>query len=438
MNSSVATVFEWEQYPYVISTRNSFTKGVFSFTPSFLNTLDIIDTDQKYFIITRDKIKFKQQVGVIRIDGFTIQIFPKLYKERYIEYHAIIARNLAVMLSYNLVPLSPGGMAALAEEDCDLLELFIHMFAVHLLALLSHTQSREYLIERDSLRYVQERILTREYWNPARLHIIPCQYHTFSQDTLINRTLKYCSTLMLRQTRNYETASLLRKILQIIEPVGYTPVTLHEVRSIHLNRLNRVYAPFVKFCEFYLSHTTIALQASNTETFSLMLPMEKVFESFIAGIITHPPHILPKGVRCKTQYPAGHLALDHKDNGLFRLKPDIVLFYDNSCVVIDTKYKLLSEAKKYDNVSQSDVYQMYAYGAKTNADTIMLLYPDDGNSTYLNWKMIYDHDHQIPLLIRSVTLSIDLMKDLNMFIDQLAHYFGELCPQPHINPIPMN
>jgi 5-methylcytosine-specific restriction enzyme subunit McrC len=107
-------------------------------------------------------------------------------------------------------------------------------------------------------------------------------------------------------------------------------------------------------------------------------------------------------------------------------------------VVIDTKYKLLSEAKNYDNVSQSDVYQMYAYGAKTNADTIMLLYPDDGNSTYLNWKMIYDHDHQIPLLIRSVTLSIDLMKDLNMFIDQLAHYFGELCPQPHINPIPMN
>ncbi|OQA50685.1 MAG: hypothetical protein BWY45_03422 [Euryarchaeota archaeon ADurb.Bin294] len=33
-------------------------------------------------------------------------------------------------------------MAALAEEDCDLLELFIHMFAVHLLALLSHTVKR--------------------------------------------------------------------------------------------------------------------------------------------------------------------------------------------------------------------------------------------------------------------------------------------------------
>ncbi|MCA1915177.1 hypothetical protein [Methanospirillum hungatei] len=438
MNNSVATVFEWERYPYVMSTRNLFNKGVFFFTPSFLNTLDTIDKDQKYFIITRDKIKFKQQVGVIRIDGFTLQVFPKLFKERYVEHQAVIARNLAVMLSYTLVPLSPVGMATLAEEDWDLLELFIHLFAVHLLALLSHTQSREYLTERDSLRYVQERILTREYWNPARLHIIPCQYHTFSQDTLINRTLKYCTTLMLRQTRNYETASLLRKILQIVEPVDYTPVNLHEVRSIQLNRLNRKFAPFIKFCEFYLSHTTIALQASNTETFSLMVPMEKVFESFIVGIITHHPHILPKGVRCKTQYPAGHLAHDHNDRGLFRLKPDIVLFYNNSSAVIDTKYKLLSDAKKYDNVSQNDIYQVYAYGAKTNADSIMLLYPDDGDSRYLNWKIIYDHDRQIPLLIRSVTVSMDLMKDLNMFIDQLAHYFEELCPQPHITQIPAN
>ena len=50
--------------------------------------------------------------------------------------------------------------------------------------------------------------------------------------------------------------------------------------------------------------------------------------------------------------------------------------------------------------------------------------------------MISNHDHQIYLLIRSVTLSIDLLKDLPIFIDQLTHYFGEECPQPQIKPIP--
>ena len=52
--------------------------------------------------------------------------------------------------------------------------------------------------------------------------------------------------------------------------------------------------------------------------------------------------------------------------------------------------------------------------------------------------MISNHDHQISLLIQSVTLSIDRMMDLPIFMDQLTHYFGEVCPQPQIKPIPAN
>jgi len=429
MNRSVATIFEWGRYPYTVGPRNSFTNGTFSLTRTFLDTLEMIDPDQKYFIITRDLIRTKQQVGVIRIDGFSIQIFPKLFRDRYEEHKSIIARNLAIMLSYSIVPFSPVGMAGLDEEDLDLLEIFIHLYAVNLVSLLSHTQSREYLTKREPLRYVQERILTREYWNPATLHIIPCQFHKFSQDTLINRTLKYCSTLMLRQTRNYKTASLIKQILMILEPVDYTPVTLHEVRHIQITRLNRRYAPFITFCEFYLSHTTIALQASSTEIFSLVVPMEKIFESFIAGVIASHPQILPKGITCKTQLYAGYLAEDQRENGLFRLKPDIVLFQKKPVAIIDTKYKQLSEDRTYDGVSQGDVYQMYAYGAKTGAEKIILLYPDTGDTTYLNWQMEYDNGRKIDLLIRSVTLSIDLMKDWNQLIEQLTYYLKVLCPQ---------
>lgn len=435
MNSSVATVFEWERYPYSIGSNNSFHHERFTFTQSFLDTLETIDPDQKYFTITRDVIKVKQQVGVIRVEGFTVQIFPKLFKDRFIEHQSIIARNLAIMLSYSLVPFSPVGMAGLEEEDLDLLEIFIQIYAVHLLNLLSYTQSREYLTKSESLRYVQERVRTREYWNPATLHIIPCQFHSFSQDTLINRTLKYCTTLMLRQTRDYRTASILRQILMVLEPVAYTPVTLYEVRQIHINRLNRRYHPFISFCELYLAHTTIVLQASSTEIFSLLIPMEKIFEFFIAGIITRHPQVLPEGITCKIQQQVGYLAFDHKETGLFRLRPDIVLFRSKASAVIDTKYKLLSDTKTYGNVSQGDVYQMYAYGAKTGASTIMLLYPDDGSSVCLNWKMEYEPGRKVDLLIRSVTLSIDLVQNLNVLIEQISRYLSEFSSPDHDYPI---
>lgn len=52
--------------------------------------------------------------------------------------------------------------------------------------------------------------------------------------------------------------------------------------------------------------------------------------------------------------------------------------------------------------------------------------------------MISNHDHQISLLSRSVTLSIDRMMDLPIFMDQLTHYFGELCLQPQMKKIPAN
>ncbi len=121
--------------------------------------------------------------------------------------------------------------------------------------------------------------------------------------------------------------------------------------------------------------------------------------------------------------------MDHKENGLFRLKPDIVLYQKKMLAVIDTKYKLLSETHRYENVSQSDVYQMYAYGAKTGAEKVMLLYPDDGDLTYINWKMEYDNGRQADLFIRSVTLSLDLIKDWSMFLGLLTRYIREVCPQ---------
>ena len=66
---------------------------------------------------------------------------------------------------------------------------------------------------------------------------------------------------------------------------------------------------------------------------------------------------------------------------------------------------------------------MYAYGAKTGADKIMLLYPDDGETTYLNWQIEYDNGRRVSLFIRSVTLSIDLIKDWTQFIEQITCYF---------------
>jgi 5-methylcytosine-specific restriction endonuclease McrBC regulatory subunit McrC len=45
--------------------------------------------------------------------------------------------------------------------------------------------------------------------------------------------------------------------------------------------------------------------------------------------------------------------------------------------LVDTKYKVLDNSKQHDGLSQSDFYQMYAYGnaGRRHYDRVVLLYP---------------------------------------------------------------
>ena len=61
----------------------------------------------------------------------------------------------------------------------------------------------------------------------------------------------------------------------------------------------------------------------------------------------------------------------------FALRPDIVVENKESetCIVMDTKWKLLNVYSNNYGISQSDMYQMYAYGKKYKTEKVVLLYP---------------------------------------------------------------
>ena len=121
------------------------------------------------------------------------------------------------------------------------------------------------------------------------------------------------------------------------------------------------------FCLLYRS-----LQGSEVEFFSFLIPMEKLFERFIAKSI--------EGVvegKVQVQRPIGHLAEKDRKK-LFYLVPDVVLESD-TITVIDTKYKLLDPEDRKMGISQQDLYQMYAYCKELNSKRCVLIYPEGLN-----------------------------------------------------------
>jgi len=106
--------------------------------------------------------------------------------------------------------------------------------------------------------------------------------------------------------------------------------------------------------------------------------MEQLFEEYVAEIMKRQ---IALPYRLKAQMRNSYLA-KHQGKPMFRLQPDLVILDGILPVsVLDTKWKLIDgslddNSSKY-GLSQSDFYQMFAYGEKYlngNGD-LFLIYP---------------------------------------------------------------
>jgi 5-methylcytosine-specific restriction enzyme subunit McrC len=103
--------------------------------------------------------------------------------------------------------------------------------------------------------------------------------------------------------------------------------------------------------------------------------MERIFEDYIGSVIKK---YLSDDYDITLQDREFHLINDEKK---FRLIPDIILKKRGNGaapIIADTKWKLLDENnyKNNYNISQADLYQMYAYAKKYQASKIVLIYPN--------------------------------------------------------------
>ncbi len=127
--------------------------------------------------------------------------------------------------------------------------------------------------------------------------------------------------------------------------------------------------------------------------------MERIFEDYVGQLCKKHA----EGHEIKTQDKSYYLVEKRILSGVpkeapkFRLKPVVVLRDSNSTLVIDTKWKLLTNNSKGNyGILQSDMYQLYAYGKKytlkDKSPRLILLYPKNKHFTSPLDNFIYDGD----------------------------------------------
>lgn len=438
------STFEHSEFEYEIvqERKDYFKNGKIYLSERAIEDLEKINKANYFADIRRRKIKILNYAGVVSFGNIRLEILPKFIRgeseakilsPEEVKNREIILLNLLQMLKFtHRLEVKNADISPLSIED-DFLEIFINLFAKNLVKLLNSKRDTEYIKRYNELRFIRERIDTAKYCsNPARLNIIPCKFHERSMDTLINRTIKYTSYLLCKKVVNRNNFRLLRQILAILDPVSLIPIAPNYVSSINFNRLNIEFKPYIDFCEIILRKSSLALQGSEIEFFSILFPMQKLFEEFISNVIKHKK--LYEALGCekppKIQQSIGYFVT--KPWSSFQLIPDITLESNKEIYIIDMKYKMLDPEDRNLGISQQDLYQMFAYckvlesNSKKPAKKVLLLYPEElnENGKKLEKKLTLVDEKEV--YIRTIPLSINLKTELHKFSNYLGSVLESL------------
>ena len=328
-------------------------------------------------------LQLQNYAGVILTpDGTQIEVLPKVAKHSSLENslaqsRAALLNMLRELGSFRHIQTNT---ASVKHQKMPLLEVFIGQFLSSVNQLIKKGLKSEYRERRDNLLYLKGKLRVSEQIkrNCVSQHKFAVEYDEFLPNTLPNQLVKTALSKVLILTRSGAHQKLARELLFAFEDVTFIERLTSDTENIHVSRGMDYYQSPIAWSNLILKGRSPLTMSGNSKAFSLLFPLESVFESYVASILAK---LTPNNIKLSSQAKSQHL-VTYNTRGLFKLKPDLMLSSNNQAlVVLDTKWKLIDLDKnngtdKY-QLSQADFYQMFAYGQKYlgGKGELILIYP---------------------------------------------------------------
>lgn len=324
----------------------------------------------------------RQVVGVLAADSVALEILPKIDvpaadgTAAYGQIRQRLVHMLAVALDLDI---AAGAMTELSWQKETLLEILIGLFARKLADEVRKGMPRHYLAHEDDLTSVRGRLdITRQFTALiARPDRLACRYDDLSPDIVLNQIMKAAVERLIRVSASAENQRRLRELAFFYADISSVQASALAWDSLILDRTNRRWRELVELARLLLGDRFQTTSSGATRGFSLAFDMSRLFEAYVArqlrkALAGTDLTVHPQGGRlyCLEDAETG--------TGRFMTKPDILVKRKGVVeLIIDTKWKRVArqmdDAKR--GVSQSDIYQMVAYGQLYNCTDLLLLYP---------------------------------------------------------------
>lgn len=323
-------------------------------------------------------ITAKNYVGIITMtDGTTIEILPKVHSTIEDDENASRTKKLLVDMLKTLrdTPFKSLQTSNVNVEKMNIFEIFIRMFVEEVFFIVKRglrcnyeTVEENATFFRGKMKFSQQ--IRHNYIHKERSYV---EYDAFTVNRPENRLLKATLQHLYHHSTSTKNRNDLRTLLNSFGDVEASTDYQGDFAKYVPDRNTKDYTTALLWARVFLMGKSFTSFAGSEVALALLFPMETLFESYIATLLRKQldPFTFTVSVQDRTYH------LFDEPKAVFQMKPDIVISnQDHSAIyVMDTKWKLLSEDKLNYGISQADMYQMYAYEKKYNAESVTLLYP---------------------------------------------------------------
>ncbi|WP_342441455.1 McrC family protein [Lysinibacillus sp. FSL K6-0075] len=314
-------------------------------------------------------IRAKNYVGIVQLkNGTQIQILPKIYGKTAIDPKKTFLKMLKSLQEF---PSKTFNETGLRTDRMTLLEIFIRLYIQEVQKLIKKGLKSSYYAMEDNLNVYKGKMVFSQQlkYNLVHRERFYTRYDEFGMNRAENRLIKATLLKLLKQSTSNDNINEIRKLLVHFELIEQSKNYSKDFSKVKIDRNSKDYETIMQWSNIFLNDESFTTFSGNSFGKALLFPMEKVFESYIGF---HLKKLLSNS--------AWHVQLQDKGyhlfQGKFALRPDIVLTNGAGKIVLDTKWKMLSNTPHNNyGITQADMYQMYAYAKKYHAKEIWLIYP---------------------------------------------------------------
>ncbi|WP_407509571.1 McrC family protein [Elizabethkingia anophelis] len=354
----------------------------------------------RYFDLKHNGVVFKQFVGVIQVDGLTIEILPKI--DRYesednnnkTKWQKVLIDMLKATRKLKIQEI---GQADVSKQSIHLLDIYFEWFLNEVKALVHQGLIKQYYKKEGNVKALKGKLEFAQHINKNLVHKerFYTTHQVYEKNHLIHQILGQALDIIAHLSKGTYLYSKCKTVQLDFPEVKSIKANENTFTKIPKSRKTAPYDTALSIARLIILNYAPNVSSGSETMLALLFDMNSLWEEYVLVRLkqaSHDTDIKVYGQNSKKFW-----------NNI-SIRPDIVLekSLDNNekeILIIDTKWKNIDQSQP----STHDLRQMYVYNEYWNSSRSLLLYPSQ-NTDVKSESFIFFDDKEHSCSLGKITV----------------------------------